>query len=358
MSTLLRLEASIAVAILLSLALTFNNVACVPGLSNSDPYIHVQFVNSSTGWIVGSRLLQTIDGGKSWKVVHGGENGTVISDTVVSDLHRFQFLNSAVGVNWRGNIFTRTSDGGRTWNESFSIPPENEYQLLSFFFLDSKEGWAVGKKVCYTDNGGRSWQQLAQTPTGDYQHQSKLRIASDLANYQPLLRFTTPNNGVMAKLDGMVHLTHDRGKTWQLVFEANTRLRDLFFSDSSNAWLVGDGGFVARTRDSGRTWETMKSATTNDLMAVHFVNSQAGCAVGVKSTIVCTKDGGVTWTPSKVKSVPDSELLVSISFADELNGWAVGGWGVESSWGPLPSSSNIALTTKDGGQSWESVNLP
>lgn len=156
----------------------------------------------------------------------------------------------------------------------------------------------------------------------------------------------------------MVQLTSDGGKTWQLVFEANTRLRDLFFSDNSNGWLVGDGGFVARTRDDGRTWDSLKSSTTKNLMAVHFVNANAGCAVGVNSTIVCTRDGGVTWTSSKVKSLSDSELLVSVSFADESNGWAVGGWGVESSWGPLPSSSNIALATKDGGDSWEPVSLP
>jgi len=226
--------------------------------------------------------------------------------------------------------------------------------------MSPREGWAAGKNVYYTDNGGRSWQELAQTPIGDYQHQRNLRIALELANFKPLLRFTTPKNGVMAKFDGMVQLTSDGGKSWQLVFEANTRLRDLFFySDNSHGWLVGDGGFAARTRDGGRTWESIKTPTSSNLIAVHFVNANAGCAVGVKSTVVCTKDGGLTWTISSVKSLPEPKpLLVSISFADELNGWAVGGWGVESSWGPLPNSSNLALTTKDGGNSWEQVKLP
>lgn len=329
-----------------------------PASRNHDPYVKVQFVNPSAGWIVGSRLLQTRDGGTTWQILQEVGEGTVKSETVITDLHRFQFVTPEMGWTWRGNVFSRTLDGGRSWPENFSIPPENEYQLLSFFFLDSKEGWAVGKNVYYTDNGGRSWQHLGQTPIGDYQHQSKLRIDSELANYKPLLRFTTPKNGIMAKLDGMVQLTSDGGKTWQLVFEANTKLSDLFFSDTSNGWLVGDGGFVARTLDGGRTWESMRSATSNDLIAVYFVNSRTGCAVGVKTTIVCTKDGGMTWTTSSIKSVPRSEpVLVSISFADELNGWAVGGWGVESSW-LIPTSSNIALRTKDGGNSWEPVSLP
>jgi len=316
-------------------------------------------VDASTGWIVGGRLLKTTDGGKNWSVVHENDDGTVKSDTVVNDLHRFQFINREVGINWRGNAFRRSSDGGRTWQESLSIPPANQYQLLSFFFLNPKEGWAVGKTVYYTNNGGQSWQELARSPRGDYAQQRRIGIDPELANYSPLLRFTTPEDGVMARLDGMVLLTQDGGRTWQHVFEANIQLSDLFFSDNLNGWLAGKAGFLARTRDGGRTWVPIKTPTTNDLIAIDFVNSNAGCAVGSSCTIVCTKDGGMTWNVASIKSSPATlPLLVSISFADELNAWTVGGLGIESSWGPVPASANIALTTNDGGQTWEPVNLP
>ena len=358
MGASLRLPVATVLVIASSFFLTVTQGSCGSGSSNTDPYVHVQFVTPSTGWIVGSRLLQTTDGGKSWRVIDKGGDGTIRSETIVDDLRRFQFINPDVGITWRGNVFKRTTDSGRTWAESFSIPPPNEYQLLAFYFLNAMEGWAAGRNVYYTDNGGRSWQQLAPTPTGDYQHQRRIRIDPESANYWPLLRFTTSKDGVMAKLDGMVFLTHDGGKSWQYVFEANTRLSDLFFSDNLDGWLVGNGGFVARTRDGGQTWVPIKTPANNDLIAVHFVNSNVGCAVGSKSTIVCTKDGGTTWTSASVKSLPATlPLLVSVSFADELNGWAVGGFGIESSSVLFPSSSNIVLTTKDGGLSWEPVNL-
>jgi photosystem II stability/assembly factor-like uncharacterized protein len=315
-------------------------------------------VTSSVGWIVGSRLLQTTDGGKNWKFVNEGDDGTVISETVVDDLHRFQFINRDVGITWDRDVLRRTSDGGRTWRESLSISADNEHQLLSFFFLNPKVGWVAGKSVYFTDDGGQNWQRLASTPIGDNRQQREMRISPELANYRPLLWFTTTKDGVMAKLDGMVHLTNDGGTTWQYVFDAGKSLRDVFFTNSSNGWLVGTAGFVARTDDGGRTWTRAKTPTSNDLLAVNFINSKSGCAVGVKCSIICTTDGGMTWHSALVKSLPETPpLLASVSFADEFNGWAVGGFGIESSWGPLPSSSNIALTTKDGGKTWEPVNL-
>lgn len=355
----LKLQLVTALSIICGFGLTLSLASCSSDSNNADPYVHVQFVTSTVGWIVGPRLLQTTDGGKNWKIIQDGGSGTVASETVVDDLHRFQFINSEVGIAWDQDVIRRTSDGGRTWQESLSISADNEHQLASFFFLNTRQGWGAGKNVYYTSDGGQTWKRLAATPTGDYRHQREMRVAPELANYRPLIRFTTPKDGVMAKLDGMVHLTNDGGITWQYVFDAGKPLRDVFFYDGSHGWLVGNAGSVARTLDGGRTWTHVKTPTTNDLLAVHFINSKSGCAVGAKCTIVCTMDGGTTWNSASVKSPPEMPpLLVSVSFADELNGWAVGGFGMESSWGPIPARSNIALTTTDGGQTWEPVNLP
>jgi photosystem II stability/assembly factor-like uncharacterized protein len=355
----MKLQVATILSILCGLGLTLSYGSCASDSHNNDPYVHVQFVTASDGWIVGSQLLHTTNGGKNWKVIRQGEGGTVHSETVVDDLRRFQFIDREIGIWWGRDVFMRTSDGGRTWQENLSISADNEDHLGSFFFLNTKRGWVVGKNVYLTEDGGQNWQRLGSIPPGDYRHQREMRVAPELANYQPRLWFMTAENGVMAKLDGMVHRTNDGGRTWQYVFDAGKSLRDVFFYDNSSGWLVGNAGFVALTSDGGRTWTPITTPTTSDLLAVHFINSKSGCAVGVKSTIICTKDGGLTWNSAAVKSLPEvPPLLASVSFADEFNGWAVGGFGIESSWGAIPSSSNIALTTKDGGQTWEPVNLP
>ena len=339
-------------------ALVFAHSSCTLPSLNNHPYVRVEFVTPSIGWIVGSRLLKTIDGGKTWHVVSDDRHGTMTSPTVIDSLHRFQFINPDVGIRLDRNVLRRTTDGGRTWPEAISLTTD-DYIRPSFFFINPTTGWMAGKKIYFTDDGGFRWQQLSATPTGDYWHQREIRIAPEAANYEPLLWFNTANDGLMAKLDGMVQLTSDGGKNWQYVFDANAILCDVFFTDRSNGWIVGYDGYAARTQDGGRTWTHLQSPTSATLLSVHFTNSNSGCTVGVAATIICTKDGGATWSFATVKSLPEKlPLLASVTFTDELNGWAVGGLGYQHSYDPFFSPSKIALTTKDGGQTWEPVNLP
>ena len=329
-------------------------------MPNTDPYLRVEFVAPSIGFIVGSRLLQTTDGGKTWRIVREGGDGTFSSPLVVESLHRFQFVNQEVGMTLGRGFLRKTSDGGGTWNETWSIPMDDEYMKPSFFFITPKEGWLAGKNVYHTVDGGQNWERLAATPTGDPVHQQQqLFISPDIADYQPVLWFHSAKDGVMAKLDGMVQLTKDGGKTWQYVFDANMQLTNMFFVDNANGWIVGYDGYVARTQDGGHSWTFLRSPTSAGLFSIHFVNANSGCAVGEKSTIICTKDAGTTWNFAEVKSLPEMRpILASVSFTDELNGWAVGGLGNEHSFAFTWRPSKIALTTKDGGQTWEPVNLP
>ena len=56
-----------------------------------------------------------------------------------------------------------------------------------------------------------------------------------------------------------------------------------------------------------------------------FVTDRIGVIVGDKGTILHTTDGGSTWSTIKTNL---TENLYSVSFADELNGFAVGASGV------------------------------
>ena len=350
----LLLPCSLLLVSAVGLSSVYSSCASSP---TSDPYVKVQFVSPSTGWIVGSRLLHTRDGGKTWQVVQENGDGTVKSQTVVADLHRFQFINPEVGVTWLGNVFKRSTDRGQTWQDTFTIPPDKEYQWLSFFFLSPKEGWAAGKYVYYTDDGGKSWQQLGTSPVGDHRRQRQIGIDPEMANYQPVIRFTNAKHGLMVKLDGLVFLTEDGGKKWEQVFQIDQQLQDVFFSGVLDGWIVGNMGSVIHTRDGGHTWVPIQVPTKANLYSVAFVNSKAGCIVGSKSTVLCTKDAGFTWSLASIKgSQSPSELLVSVSFSDELHGWAVGGLGSENFSSMFSSPSNIVIATNDGGETWQAIN--
>jgi photosystem II stability/assembly factor-like uncharacterized protein len=80
------------------------------------------------------------------------------------------------------------------------------------------------------------------------------------------------------------------------------------------------------------------------LNAVFFGTDSIGCAVGDVGTLVCTNDGGSTWTDKKIDQAFN---LQGGFFRDGLRGWAVGN----------AKGAGLILRTRDGGRSWQQERL-
>ncbi len=93
-------------------------------------------------------------------------------------------------------------------------------------------------------------------------------------------------------------------------------------------------------------WYQQESGTDEPLFAVWFANEREGWAVGGSiipstSTILHSSDGGVSWS---AQVSPVSESLSDVCFADASHGWAVG--------------SNVILHTTNGGETWVEQTTP
>jgi photosystem II stability/assembly factor-like uncharacterized protein len=77
---------------------------------------------------------------------------------------------------------------------------------------------------------------------------------------------------------------------------------------------------------------------------VFFVNATTGWAVNSEGNIIKTTDGGDSWT---TQAHFDDVYLRAVGFANANTGWV----------GTLTPTLRL-LHTRDGGQSWQSVNLP
>ncbi len=318
------------------------------------PNVRVQFVNRDVGWIVGPRLLQTTDGGRTWRAIRSDGYGTFESESIGFGHQQIQFITPGSGVQFDLNKVVKTNDGGGTWGEQFSLPEvrQPEYPSGSLFFLTPEVGWVVKEMIYRTTDGGRSWTQMSATPRGITERQRAMRVAATFADFVPSLWFVSEQVGLMARLDGEVYRTTDGGTTWTKVWTVESRITNIFFVNNQKGWLTGDGGFIARTVDGGLTWSKEVAPTSADLTSVFFINEGTGWVVGLKSTILYTRDGGLTWKSASVSGSLGAPPLASVSFADELHGWAVGGHGQPASVS-LFTPSNVILSTSDGGQTWQ-----
>ncbi|MCP8467546.1 YCF48-related protein [Pseudomonas sp. ZM23] len=133
---------------------------------------------------------------------------------------------------------------------------------------------------------------------------------------------------------------------------------------------VGERGVVLLSDDSGMTWRQATAVPVSvGLTAVQFIDARTGWAVGHAGVVLRSDDGGEHWTlqldgkraaaleqraaeasddaarvASAQRLVADGadKPLLALSFADARHGLVVGAYG-------------LALSTADGGRSWQSA---
>lgn len=110
------------------------------------------FTDAKSGWLVGAgaTLLQTIDGGETWREhqIAELENARLNAIVFVDEQHGW-----AVGA---GGLVIRTTNGGKKWETQTS--PNGE-DLFDVKFIGKSEGWAVGANgtILHTIDGGVKW---------------------------------------------------------------------------------------------------------------------------------------------------------------------------------------------------------
>jgi photosystem II stability/assembly factor-like uncharacterized protein len=125
-------------------------------------------------------------------------------------------------------------------------------------------------------------------------------------------------------------------------------LRGLSVPSEAVIWASGSKGTIAKSLDGGKQFEWMqvKGFETRDFRAIHAFNDQEAIIVAVASPgiILKTIDGGMHW--DKVYENKDTAIFLdAISFKDD-HGMVIGD--------PIDQKI-VLLTSKNRGQSWESV---
>ncbi|MDT4290026.1 YCF48-related protein [Methylomonas sp. MO1] len=196
--------------------------------------------------------------------------------------------------------------------------------LYSVYFVDTSNGWAVGEDgvILVTADGAKSWQlQISGT--------------KEILNS---VHFVNPAHGWVVGQAGVILATADGGKSWKnQASVAGSHLNSVTFSDELHGWAVGDLGAILATADGGQTWQAQAKNANQIFQSVDFIDNRRGWAVGTGGRIVATTDGGNTWQsqPNQVSQFLRSVRLLK----DGLRGWVAG-------------TNGTLVATTDGGLSW------
>ncbi|MFN7927165.1 MAG: YCF48-related protein [Blastocatellia bacterium] len=320
----------------------------------------VHFVNTKTGWAAGDEgtIYQTADGGKQWTPVRSASlPGAVV------DVNRIYFINENRG--WMlaeshdkeqgRTVLLSTEDGGKIW-QHFEMP-----NVTSFFFVDGKTGWAVGKNstMLRTTDGGMKWKsvenltRLVGLPVESASSTFGFSDVYFLKNGE--IGWAVGNfYGMGTSNIGGLFMTMNGGESWQRIPIAVQRktnstrftkgkLHSVRFTDVSNGVITGemeDGEdhffFTLKTRNGGETWEQARVASSG-LHSTQFVDSSRGWTAATArrggtanakiydTVLLRTDNGGRSWVTDFIAK---GKQIRSVYFLSPTRGWAVGDQGM------------------------------
>jgi photosystem II stability/assembly factor-like uncharacterized protein len=297
-------------------------------------YTGVSFINTTEGWIcANSNILHTTDGGTTW-----------ITQSVPSgaDAIEIRFVDSQNGFA-AGALRTllHTTNGGQTWSLQLGgvyAEPNNRYPFEGLDAVDAAHAIAVGggNSIYATTNGGARWASL-----GNGSGTIPYRFGRTDANH---IWSANNNSETLYSVNG--------GKKWersiiQLQLDCDTcsNAADIAFLDNNlEGWAVINGLFtttswVWHSLDGGRTWQSLFVTNTGNLTGIAIVDPQTLVVVsGSYDLIFRSTDGGVTF--NSVPHPSGGAWFGAVRFVPGTQtGWTIGEGGK-------------ILQSTDGGATW------
>jgi len=255
--------------------------------SNTLAWLHaVYFVDAQKGWVAGSNgtMLTTDDGGKNWRAINRFTDDT-IKDVYFSDVnHGWALVEKDIYLSGAASpsSILETFDGGNSWKK-VTLESEGKERLVRLFFSKDGAGRAVGEAGTMFElqkNGG-NWKKI------------NLPVRYLLLDGS----FTDQNKSLIVGGGGATYFTDDGVSWKPAIFnnKAASKLNSVFFINQNVGWIVGADGKIFATNNGGKRWREQTSKVAQNLFDVCFINTSEGWAVGDDGLILHTTTAGNLW---------------------------------------------------------------
>ena len=259
----------------------------------------------------------------------------------------------------RAGTFTKTTDGGATWQASV-VPGAESVQFRDVQAFSDKVAYLLSigngtdSRIYKTTDGGATW-------TLEFQNQNPDAFYDCFA-------FFSPQRGVVVSdsVNGVFpDLRTTDGTTWVDISASLPPAQpgEAQFASSGtcisaqggqNAWIVTGGAPIARaiaTHDGGNTWNAydtpLVSSGSAGAFTVAFRNPHDGIVGGGdldpgdpnNARTAISHDGGQTW--SLTNAPPVTGAIFGLSYASKGSGFGDG-----------PNGRTVVITANDGGAAW------
>jgi photosystem II stability/assembly factor-like uncharacterized protein len=176
----------------------------------------------------GSALWKTVDGGATWKKLTNGlpKEGDVGRMGLAVYRRDPRIVYALVEHAKEGGIY-RSDDRGETWRkQSDTNPRPSYYSKVHIDPNNDQRVWVLGAPLYFSEDGGRTF----KTDRGQKIH----------GDYHAFWIDPADSSHMLVGTDGGIHLTHDRGLTWDYVNTvALAQFYEVHFDMRQPYWVCG-----------------------------------------------------------------------------------------------------------------------
>jgi photosystem II stability/assembly factor-like uncharacterized protein len=239
------------------------------------------FVDENLGWALAlkdvfpfnSVILKTTNGGDKWTAENFPD-----SSKLIRTIFFFDSLNGFVG----GSYIARTSDGGNSWVEAdIDSNMVSGFPVYRFNFYNQQFGYACGGRIDVagvtwrTTNSGLSW--TAQGISADevfdifiFDSLNAITLSGDPEGLYPIADLKTTNAGL----------------TWNYTELSFFGLSfNIDFRTYNEGWSASGYKFLLTT-NRGETWEEFETPDSAVVYDLQFLDAKTGYAVGENGVIL------------------------------------------------------------------------